>query len=116
MRNFLTRLPNGMRNAPLTRVRAFRFFPFSPKGSSWTVLHCAHRTSTVSSCAFCEQEEWSPAPSLALNRNVEGISLPIDQQEGKIGWLDRIGQSLKHGEVVNRLSIEFEHDVTGLKT
>jgi hypothetical protein len=28
-------------------------------GSRRTVLHCAHRTSTVSSCAFCEQEGWS---------------------------------------------------------
>ena len=35
------------------------------KGSCQTVLHCAHRTSTVSSCAFCEQEGWSgssPSP------------------------------------------------------
>jgi len=29
---------------------------FSSRGSSQTVLHCAHRTSTISSCAFCEQE------------------------------------------------------------
>ena len=28
-------------------------------GSHQTILHCAHRTSTVSSCAFCEQEGWS---------------------------------------------------------
>ena len=60
---------------------------------------------------------WPPRALLfALDRNVEGIPLPIDQQEGKIGWLDRIGQSLKHGKVVNRLSIEFEHDVTRLET
>src|SRR4026209_2554001 len=32
---------------------------FALKGSSQTVLHCAHRTSTVLSCAFCEQEGWS---------------------------------------------------------
>ena len=51
---------------------------------------------------------------LALNRNVEGVSLPIDQQEGKIGWLNRIGQSLKHGKVDNRLTIEFHHHVARL--
>ena len=35
------------------------------KGSCQTILHCAHGTSTVSSCAFCEQEGWSgssPSP------------------------------------------------------
>ena len=41
------------------RARAFRFSPLRPRGSSQIVLHCAHRTSTVSSCAFCEQEGWS---------------------------------------------------------
>ena len=33
--------------------------PSLPKGSSQTFLHCAHRTSTVLSCAFREQEGWS---------------------------------------------------------
>lgn len=34
----------------------------------------------------------TPAPALlVLNRNVEGVPLPVDQQEGKIGGLDRIG-------------------------
>ena len=28
------------------------------QGSRQTVLHCAHRTSTVLSCAFCGQEGW----------------------------------------------------------
>ena len=36
----------------------FNLTPFSSRGSSRTVLHCAHRTSTVLSCAFCEQEGW----------------------------------------------------------
>jgi len=35
-----------------------------PRGSRQIVLHCAHRTSTATSCAFCEQEERS-ACSLA---------------------------------------------------
>ena len=30
--------------------------PLVPGGSSQAGLHCAHRTSTVSPCAFCEQE------------------------------------------------------------
>ena len=37
-------------------------FPLLPQGSSQTVLHCAHRTSTVSSCAFCEHKGWSGCP------------------------------------------------------
>jgi len=32
---------------------------FPSTGSGRTVLHCAHRTSTASPCAFCEQEGWS---------------------------------------------------------
>jgi len=51
--------PLARRDVPLARTRAFKFSPLRPKGSSRTVLHCAHRTSTVSLCAFCEQEGWS---------------------------------------------------------
>ena len=36
----------------------FRTITTFPQGSRRTVFHCAHRTSTVSSCAFCEQERW----------------------------------------------------------
>jgi hypothetical protein len=43
----------------------FQFSPLLPQGSSQTVLPCAHWTSTVLLCAFCEQEGWS------------GCSLPI---------------------------------------
>src|SRR6185436_18368273 len=59
-----------------------------------------------------------PTPALALfvlNRNIEDIPLPVDQQEGKIGWLNRIGQALKRSEVENWLPIEFKHNVTGLE-
>ena len=35
------------------------FIHFALKGSRQTVLYCAHRTSTVSSCAFCEHKGWS---------------------------------------------------------
>ena len=47
------------RDALFIQARAFRFSPPCPKRSRQTVLHCAHRTSTASSCAFCEQEGWS---------------------------------------------------------
>src|SRR6185295_8235379 len=118
------------------------------QGSRQTGLHCAHRTSTVSSRIFflestissgmarprlrlrasnehllsvrvarAMRRAWPPrALSLALNRNVEGITLPVDQQQGKIGWFNWVGQSLKHDEVRDRLSIEFEDDVAWLET
>ena len=47
------------RDVPFARARAFGFSPLRPQGSSQTVLHCAHRTSTVLSCAFCEHKGWS---------------------------------------------------------
>jgi len=80
---------------------------------------CARPTSIFRAYALREhvRRAWPPRTRLlALNGYVEGIPLPIDQQEGKIGWLNRVSQSLKHGEVVNRLSIEFEYDVTRLET
>jgi len=36
---------------------------FSLQGAAWAILECARRTSTVSSCAFCEQEDGQAAPS-----------------------------------------------------
>ena len=33
-------------DVPLARTRTFRFSPLCPKGSTQTVLHCAHRGST----------------------------------------------------------------------
>ena len=55
-RNFLTRPSTGTRDVPVARARAFRFFLPLLKGVAQAALYCAHRTSTVSSCAFCEQE------------------------------------------------------------
>jgi hypothetical protein len=46
------------RAVPLARARVSSV-PYLPKRSRQTGLQCAHRTSTVSSCAFCEQEGWS---------------------------------------------------------
>ena len=60
--------PLARRDVPLARARAFRFSSLRPRGSSQTVLHCAHRTSTVSPCAFCEQEGWSGCSSPILLR------------------------------------------------
>jgi hypothetical protein len=35
------------RGVPLAQARAFRFSPLCPKGSSQTVLHCAHRATVI---------------------------------------------------------------------
>ena len=43
-------------------LRAFWFFIFY-RGSRQTVLHCAHRATTVLSWGLCEQEGWLSAPS-----------------------------------------------------
>ena len=60
--------PLARRDVPLPQTRAFRFSPCCPMGNSRTILHCAHRTSTVSSCAFCEQEGWSGCSPLSSIR------------------------------------------------
>jgi hypothetical protein len=36
----------------------------SLRGVAEAALYCAHRTSTVSSCAFCEQEGHLAAPAI----------------------------------------------------
>ena len=47
----------------LSRARAFQF-PLPPfRGVAKAALNCAHRTSTVLSCAFCEQGGHLAAPS-----------------------------------------------------
>ena len=55
----------------LAQARA-RFFYHSfytlTQGSGQIILYCAHRTSTVSPCAFCEQEGWSGRSLLILLR------------------------------------------------
>jgi len=72
-RNFLTRPPTGRHISPALPSDCFAIdfpgraispgeglpnFPTCPRGSGpgRPLLHCAHRTSTVSPCAFCEQE------------------------------------------------------------
>jgi len=44
------------RDVPLSRARAFPSPPSLVKGVAKAALYCAHRTSTVPPCAFCEQE------------------------------------------------------------
>jgi hypothetical protein len=51
------------RDVPLARARAFQTSSSLVKGVAKAALYCAHRTSTVSPCAFCEQEGHLAAPS-----------------------------------------------------
>jgi hypothetical protein len=51
-----------------SKLARSRYPKDGPEGNSRTVLHCAHRTSTVSSCAFCKQEGWSGCSPLTLLR------------------------------------------------
>jgi hypothetical protein len=54
--------PLARRDVPVALARAFRFrMPFL-EGVAETALYCAHRTSTVSPCAFCEQGGHLAAP------------------------------------------------------
>jgi len=46
------------RDVPSPRVKVFWFHDLL-RGSMQIVFHCAHRTSTFLSCAFCEQEKRS---------------------------------------------------------
>src|SRR4029077_7877189 len=58
-------------DVPLARTRAFRYSPLCPKGSTQTVLHCAHRGGTFSSCGLGEQEGWSGcSPPIILRPRV----------------------------------------------
>ena len=51
------------------------------KGVAKAALYCAHRTSTVSSCAFCEQEGHlaAPSPPLLLILSIELLHHLIGQ-------------------------------------
>ena len=51
------------RDVPLSQTRAFQSPSPLVKGVAKAALYCAHRTSTVSPCAFCEQEGHMAAPS-----------------------------------------------------
>ena len=80
---------------------------------------CARPTSTFQACALREHVRRPGHPRtllFALNRDVHDVPLPIDQQERQIGWLNRIGESLKHVEVGNRLTIELQYHVARLET
>ena len=55
--------PLARRDVPLARARAFQSSSPLVKGVAKVALYCAHRTSTVSPCAFCEQEGHLAAPS-----------------------------------------------------
>ena len=50
-------------DVPVSRARAFQSSSLLVKGGAEAALYCAHRTSTVSPCAFCEQEGHLAAPS-----------------------------------------------------
>ena len=56
------------------------------------------------------------APLLALNRKVHDVPLPIDEQECKVGRFQRVCETLEGCEIVDHLTIEFEHDVARLET
>src|SRR4249920_1024703 len=82
-RNFLPRPPTGTPDVPVARARAFQSSSPFIKGVAEAALYCAHRTSTVSSCAFCEQGGHLAAPFLILLRprvarakETNGLSLP----------------------------------------
>jgi len=51
------------RDVPFAWTRAFQFSLLLSKGVAKVTLYCAHRTSTVSSCAFCGQGGHLAAPS-----------------------------------------------------
>src|SRR5256885_2097537 len=55
--------PLARRDVPLARARAFQSSSSLVKGVAKAALYCAHRTSTVSPCAFCEQRGHEAAPS-----------------------------------------------------
>jgi hypothetical protein len=67
-KNKLSSAPGPEKSARLVSTARFQrilltdlCITLSP-GSGQAVLHCAHRTSTASSCAFCEQEGHLAAP------------------------------------------------------
>ena len=68
------------RDVPLAQARAFRFFIPLLKGVAKAALNCAHRTSTVSSCAFCEQGGHLAAPSSSYTgRGARTVGLVDDR-------------------------------------
>ena len=55
--------PLARRDVPVALARAFQSSSSLVKGVAKAALYCAHRTSTVSPCAFCEQAGHLAAPS-----------------------------------------------------
>jgi hypothetical protein len=75
--------PLARQDVPYAQARVFQFAKPQFKGVAEAALYCAHRTSTVSPCAFCEQEGHlaTPFPSflgraLREHRGLTGPSLP----------------------------------------
>ena len=56
------------------RTRVFQFSIALLEGVAEAALHCAYRTSTVSSCAFCEQEGHLATPSPPLGSGSKFLS------------------------------------------
>ena len=88
----------------LSRARALQF-PLPPfRGVAKAALNCAHRTSTVLSCAFCEQGGHldAPCPSFggrALREHGDRSSyLVIFQHPVRLALMCRgVGRNLRHG-------------------
>ena len=51
----------------------------------------------------------------ALDWNIEQAALAIDEQQRKVGGAERFGKPLKCGKIGDRLAIEFQEKVAGLK-
>ena len=86
--------PLARRDVPSARARAFLSFHFF-RGVAKVALNCAHRTSTVSPCAFCEQGGHLAAPfpfSLKGRRGVCYTALPLN---------DRTAQQFLHSSLWN---------------
>ena len=58
--------PLARRDVPVTLARAFLSFHLF-RGAAKAALNCAHRTSTVTSCAFCEQGGRLAAPHTSFS-------------------------------------------------
>ena len=96
-------------NAPSKLAR------FPSRGSRRTVLHCAHRTSTVSSCAFCEQEGWSggslshPSETARCTSTGDPLVCPLIPLKGWSGSIPLLRASTEHRPCSPSLSMRL-HD------